>query len=224
MLILADMAVERHADDLGQALAHLERPCAVAAERRHFQIAHQARMVGHEIDPLRDREIHQAADVALDELGADNAHRPDIRPGVEIRDGMAAQQRREFVHHPRCPDRRRRHSSSRPGGCRCCPGRRSPASRTRGCGYRTSRGSHSARIDRPSQRPPVRSPQPPSRPRQPCPRQMRYRPPGRYPGSGSTRWPPFRDCCGPDIDHGRLPSARTGEPFEFLSTQATRLV
>ena len=100
MLILADMAVERHADDLGQALAHLERPGAVAAERRHFQVAHEAGMVGHEIDPLRDRKIHQAADVALDELGADNAHRPDIRPGVELRDGMAAQQRREFVHHP----------------------------------------------------------------------------------------------------------------------------
>ena len=54
-------------------------------------------MVGDGIHPFGDRDLHQRARVALDVVDADQAHRPEPEPGIEVCDGALLQQREELV-------------------------------------------------------------------------------------------------------------------------------
>src|SRR5262249_14205702 len=96
-LVLADMGVERQAESLGEALGELGRTIAVAAERAALEVTYQARMRLLEIEPVGDRNVGDGADVALDEVQAENAERPQVRPGVEARYRVPAEQREEFI-------------------------------------------------------------------------------------------------------------------------------
>ncbi len=96
-LVLPDMGVERQAEDFREPLGEPGRPAAIAAEGADLQVAHKAGMRLHEIEPVGDRHIRDRAHIAFDEVEAQDAERPQIRPGVKAGDRAPAQQREELV-------------------------------------------------------------------------------------------------------------------------------
>ena len=89
-LMLADMRVERQIEDFREPLADLGRAIAVAAEGTHLDVAQQTGMRFLEIQPVRNRDVGDGADVGFDEVQAEDAERPDVRPGIETGFGPAA--------------------------------------------------------------------------------------------------------------------------------------
>ena len=83
-LKLADMHVERQTENFGEALRQLQRAGAVVADGVAFQIAKPVPVLLGKIEPTRDRDIAQGADVALDEVEAEKTHRPNERADVKI--------------------------------------------------------------------------------------------------------------------------------------------